>query len=110
MKSINRKHYATPRRAEGERIVQNDLSYTPSQMMEMSEKGIAVSNNNVNPDNFFDGNPPERQSFEMPLHMLRGVDIADCWQAETSIKKKAKKGLKNDIKQFGSWKPAEKGE
>lgn len=110
MKNINYKHYAMPRRAEGERIVQNDLAYTPSQMMELTEKGIAVSNQNVNPDNFFDGLPPEQQSFNMPLYQLRGVDIADCWQAETSIKKKAKSGLKNDIKQFGAWKPAEKGE
>lgn len=99
MKNINFKHFSRPRRREGESMVQNDLSYTPSQMMEMSEKGIAVSAQNVNPDNFYDGDT--NPSFELGIDRLRGVDIADCWNAEQSIKKKAKNGLKNDIKLFG---------
>ena len=111
MKNRNFKHFARPRRKQGESEVQSDLAYTPSQMMSMAEKGIAVSAQNVNPDNFFDGVSVEESTFNLPLDRLRGVDVADCWQAEQNTKKKAKNGLKNDIKVFGSWKPAEqKGE
>jgi len=112
MRNINVKHFARPRRKEDEAVVQNNLSYTPSQMMEMAEQGIAISAQNVNPDNFFDGVPVNESTFNMPLERLRGVDVADCWQASMSAKKKAKEGLKNDIKQFGAWKPApeQKGE
>ena len=107
MRNKNFRRYSRPRRKEGESIVQNDLSYTPSQMMQMAEKGVAISTQNVNPDNFYDGDI--NSSFELGIDRLRGVDIADCWQAEQSIKKKAKNGLKNDIRMFGN-KIIEKGE
>ena len=102
MKNINIRHFSRPRRRESEPVVQNDLSYTPSQMMEMAEKGIAVSNQSIAAENFFDGVPVSQSTFELPLEQRRGVDVADCWQAETSIKKKAKNGLKNDKLRYGS--------
>lgn len=101
MRNINVKHFSRPRRKEGENIVQNDLAYTPSQMMEMAERGIAVSNQSIAADNFFDGVSVAQSTFELPLDQLRGIDVADCWQANESIRKKAKKGLKNDIKLYG---------
>lgn len=101
MRNVNVKKFARPRRRQNERIVQNDLSYTPSQMMELMERGIPVSNQNVNPDMFFDGVPDNQSTFELPLDQLRGIDVADCWQAEKDIKKRAKKGLKNDISKYG---------
>lgn len=109
MRNINNRHFARPRRIEGENIVQNNLAYTPSQMMELAERGIPISNQMVSPDNFFDG-VSEGLSFELPLDRRRGVDVADCWQAEQSIKKKAKKGLKNDIFKYGATPIVEKGE
>lgn len=109
MRNISPKHFARPRRRECESIVQSNLSYTPSQMMEMNEKGIAISNQSVNPEMFFDG-VSEGLSFELPIDRLRGVDVADCWQASTTAKKNAKTGLKNDVKVYGAWKPEQKGE
>lgn len=109
MRNINAKHFSRPRRHEGESVVQNDLAYTPTQMMQMAEKGIAVSNQSVSADNFFDGVPVSESTFNLPLERLRGVDVADCWQAEQSIRKKAKKGLRNDIKLYGSNPVVEKG-
>lgn len=100
MKNLNIKHFARPRRRVGENVVQNDLAYTPSQMMQLAEQGIAVSTMSIGAENFYDGDT--NPSFELPLERLRGVDVADCWQAEKSIKKKAKKGLKNDIAFYGS--------
>jgi len=102
MKNINIKRFSRPRRKEGENVVQNDLAYTPSQMMQMAERGIAVSNQSISADNFFDGVPVSESTFELPLDQMRGIDVADCWQAEKSIKKKAKKGLKTDIAIYGN--------
>lgn len=110
MRNINRKHFARPRRHEGEAVVQNDLAYTPTQMMQMAEQGIAISNQSVNADMFFDGVPVNESTFNLPLERLRGVDVADCWQANESIRKKAKNGLKNDIFKFGKTPVVEKGE
>jgi len=108
----NKTHFAKPRRKEDETVVQNDLSYTPSQMYDMMERGIPISPQNVNPDNFFDGVPITEGTFDLPIDRLRGVDIADCWNATVDAQKTARKGLKDDIKQFGAWKPApeQKGE
>lgn len=101
MRNVNIKKFSRPRRREGENIVQNDLSYTPSQMMELAEKGIAISNQSISADNFFDGVPIKESTFDLPMDQLRGIDVADCWQASESIKKKAKNGLKNDINVYG---------
>lgn len=98
---INLIRFAMPRRHDGEKPVQDDLAYTPSQMMQLSERGIAVTTGNLPNDNFFDGVPVGQGSFDLPLDQQKGVDIADCWQASMSIRKKAKSGLKNDVKQFG---------
>lgn len=110
MRNINFRHFSRPRRHEGEAVVQNDLAYTPTQMMQMAEKGIAVSNQSVSADNFFDGVPVNESTFNLPLERLRGVDVADCWQAEQSVRKKAKKGLKQDIHTYGLNPVVEKGE
>lgn len=108
MRNLNHRRFAQPRRQENETVVQNCLSYTPSQMLSMTEQGIAVSSQNQNPDLFFDGVPMNEGTFDVPLYKQRGIDVADCWQAETSIKKKAKDGLKKDIKLFGK-NPQSKG-
>lgn len=101
MLNTNIKHYAKVRRTASERVVQNNLAYTPAQMQQMVEHGVPVTTHNLNPDLFFDGVPINQGTFDLPLDRLRGVDVADCWQADCSVKKKAKKGLKNDIKLFG---------
>lgn len=110
MRNINVKHFSRPRRQDGESVVQNDLAYTPTQMMQMAEKGIAVSNQAVSADNFFDGVPVNESTFNLPLERLRGVDVADCWQAEQSVRKKAKTGLKQDIAKYGKTPTVQKGE
>ena len=101
----NLKRFATPRRHADEPIVQSGLAYTPSQMMQLAEKGIPVSTNNQSDQNFFDGVPVGQGSFDLPLELQKGTDVADCWQASQSARKAAKKGLKADIITYGPWKP-----
>lgn len=110
MKNINRKHFSRPRRREGEQLVQNNLAYTPSQMMKLAENGISVTNHSFGVDDFFDGVPVSESTFNLPLDRLRGVDVADCWQAEQSIRRKAKNGLKQDIAKFGLTPVVKEGE
>lgn len=107
MKNL-RKKFATPRRQEEESIVQDGLAYTPSQMMQLAERGIPVTTNSASDSQFFDGVPVGQGSFDLPLDRQKGVDVADMWQAQQSIKSKAKAGLKKDIQVFGS-SPEQKG-
>lgn len=85
---------------EGEAVVQNDLAVTPTQMYDMMQKGIPISTQNLSDDMFYDGDT--NPDFALPLDMKRGIDVADCWEASMDIKSRAKKGLKNDKKVFGT--------
>lgn len=99
-RNITRRRFCSVKRAEGEKVVQSDLAVTPRMMDEMMKKGIPISAQNLNSEMFFDGEP--NPSFEIPIDSQRGIDIADCWNAQESIRKKAKKGLIRDKKQFDS--------
>lgn len=110
MKNRNLRRFAMPRRSSSEGVVQDNLSYTPTQMMLLAEKGIPVTTANQAADSFFDGVPIGQGSFELPLDQQRGIDVADTWQASQLIRKKAKSGLINDIRQFGAYRAPQKGE
>lgn len=70
--------------------VQNDLAITPSRMAEMVDSGIPVSTSNLN-GTFFDGvNNP---SWDMPIDLKRGVDVAAVWNAQKS----ARKNISNNV-------------
>lgn len=60
------------------------LSVSPSQMAQMSEKGIPITAQMA--DTFFDGvsNP----SFDMPIEDLRGVDVNAVWNAQKDARKR----------------------
>lgn len=77
--------------------VQNGLSYTPQEMLEMAKNGEPISPLNLNQVEVEEGY--ERLNFDTPLPYQRGVDIGDCWEAEQSSKKNFKaakdKGLFN---------------
>lgn len=91
--------FCTCRRERNEKPVQGDLALTPSQMFNMMQEGIPITAQEQNKNNFYDGDT--NPSFELPLDQQRGVDIADCWNASVSIRKKARKGLINDKKLYG---------
>lgn len=70
---------------EDVRYIQPSLSVTPSQMMEMSEHGIAISSQ-MNDKMFYDGD----NSYVVNVDPLdfRGVDINDAWNMSQDAKKK----------------------
>lgn len=70
---------------EDVRYIQPSLSVTPSQMMEMSEHGIAISSQ-MNDKMFYDGDNSYIVNVD-PLD-FRGVDINDAWNMSQDAKKK----------------------
>lgn len=76
--------------------VRNGLAVTPSQMADMTRRGISISTANLD---FLEGslNP----SSEVPVEQARGVDVNDVWQASQTAKKKLKAAHVRDIQTYG---------
>jgi hypothetical protein len=76
-----------------------NLSYTPAQMMKLAEKGVPVSQVNVDESQFYDGevNP----SWSVPIERDRGIDAADVWQAQQESRSKLRKAHRDDIRAHG---------
>lgn len=67
--------------------VQPGLAMTPSQMQRLSEKGVPVSNQNLE-GMFYDGDT--RPSWDVPMDQIRGIDVAQLWQERKNIAAKIK--------------------
>lgn len=60
-----------------------NLAITPSQMARLVEDGIPVSTNVLGVSAFDGENNP---SWDLPVDMRRGVDVADVWSAQRSAR------------------------
>lgn len=78
---------ATCYQEDGKPKTKSGLAYTPAQMNEMMQRGIPVTNKNLE-NKFFDGDTATH--FNVDLMRQRGVDIADVWQAEQEAKQRFK--------------------
>lgn len=63
--------------------VRNNLAVTPSQMADLTERGVAVASANLQ---FFEGSVTP--SSVVPIDARRGIDAADVWQAQMTSRKK----------------------
>lgn len=87
---------ATCYQEDGKPKTRSGLSYTPAEMNEMMQKGIPVTNKNLE-NKFFDGDTnPE---WNIDLMRQRGVDIADVWEAEQLAREKVRTARKEFLKQ-----------
>lgn len=84
---VNRLRVATCYQVDGKPKTKSGLAYTPAQMNEMMQRGIPVTNKNLE-NKFFDGDTATH--FNVDLMRERGVDIADVWQAEQEAKQRFK--------------------
>lgn len=88
-------------RKSGELAVQNGLAVTPSQMMDMANRGIPVSMQNFMSTQFNDG--IENPTFDVPGYRRRGVDIGELWEeqqtARRNIRDKSRKAFVEQSKQ-----------
>lgn len=85
MKSIRKNMFGKPCRTRSlstDQKVQSGLALTPAQIMQMSERGIPVTTQNLD-GMFFDGET--RPSWDIPLDQQRGIDVATMWQRRKDL-------------------------
>lgn len=70
-----------------EPIVQNGLAVTPSQMLEMTERGIPITPQNLG---LIYDEGVSKLDFEPPMEFRRGVDICDMWEHRENMKSKVR--------------------
>lgn len=70
------------RKMSTDQKVQSGLALTPAQIMQMSERGIPVTTQNLD-GMFYDGET--RPSWDIPLDQQRGVDVAAMWQRRKDL-------------------------
>ena len=83
MKKI-RHSFAKCHRKQGEPVVQNGLAVTPSQVLQMAERGIAPTAQ-MNAQ-MIDGHTGS--DWSVPLEEMRGIDIAQMWQESQEVRSK----------------------
>lgn len=79
--------------------VQEGLSMTPSQIARCTERGLAVSSQIVDSELFVDGD--ESNDMSVPLERIRGIDVAEVWEAQQDARKRLIKAHKQDIETYG---------
>ncbi|UPW41264.1 hypothetical protein [Sigmofec virus UA08Rod_4626] len=73
--------------------VVNDLAVTPSDMHQMTARGVPISAQNESM--FYDGDT--LSSIELDLEYQRGIDVVDLWDAEKTSRLNILK-LRNRVK------------
>lgn len=95
--------FSKPRRLENEEQVQSGLALTPSEMMEMANKGVPITPQNFDGLQYDEGY--SKLDFDVPIEYRRGIDIGDCWEAEMDAKARLKsakdKGLLQQVQEGG---------
>lgn len=73
---------------ETEHPVQAGLSITPSQMLDMTQRGLPVNPQNVNPDIWSDTDHTKEHDFAVSPHLQRGVTMSGLWETSQDAKHK----------------------
>lgn len=76
--------------------VKDGLAITPSDMFRMQQQGLPISTANSASQYTGEKNP----SWDIELDRLRGVDVADMWQASKTIHEKVRQAHNNDRKLY----------
>lgn len=88
----HRFRYSVPKRHVDEKVVQNGLAVTPTDMEELALMGKPIQSQILGAE-FYDNTHPEDFGV-LPEHM-RGADIVDAWEHDWKIKDKFKKALES---------------
>lgn len=81
---------------------QPDLAITPAVMAEMVDSGIPVSSQSIS--GVFDDGVPN-PSWDIPIDLKRGVDVAEVWQAQRDARSHVVNGvqpIKSDVQPIKS--------
>lgn len=96
--SVNSRIISRCKRSAGDPIVQNGLAMTPSQMAELAIQGIPVNNQTLAA--YYDEGY-SHLSYDMPLDIQRGIDVAQLWEEKQRIGKKVVNAHKAEIDFYG---------
>lgn len=90
--------FAQCKRKNNERVVQNDLAVTPTQMADLASKGVPIA-----PQNLGLGYQEGVSSldYQPPLEHIRGIDIAELWESREQVKDKVRNAKKAAQQQKG---------
>lgn len=83
-----------------EEKVQNNLAITPGEMYALAQQGKPITTHQL-PDDYFDDGDA-RQTYDLPIDRIRGIDVIDCWNVSKDSKAKIKsfeKQQRNAIQQ-----------
>ena len=87
-----RPHLSCPKRHEDEQEVQNGLALTPAQMLDMTEKRIPITPQNLG---LTYEEAVDVKNFEVSPEYRRGVDIGDLWELREHTNKRFEDAIKN---------------
>lgn len=96
--SSNQRVIARCHRSAGDQQVINGLAMTPSQMQELAVQGVPINNQTLAA--YYDDGYSSL-SFEMPLDLQRGIDVAQLWEEKQRIGKKVVKAHKAEVDFYG---------
>lgn len=92
--SLQRARFSRPSYRPYETPVQSGLAISPSDMLEMTKRGIPITPQNLGLSydegyNDLDFNPP--------IEYQRGIDIGTLWEERQSAKSRIKDGMKKHL-------------
>lgn len=80
------------RRHDDEPVVQNGLTVTPSEMLDLTRQGMSITSMNLR---LLEAVDPADKDFYVPLQYRRGIDIADISEHSQEVRQKLKKAMKD---------------
>lgn len=95
---LRRKTFMYTRLTENEHPVQAGLSITPSQMLDMTQRGLPINPQNVNPELFSDTDFTKDNDFTIKPELQRGVTMSGLWETSQDAKSKIR-NARNKVKQ-----------
>lgn len=90
--------FAQCKRKNNERVVQNDLAVTPTQMADLASKGVPIAPQNLGLG-YQEG--VSNLDYQPPLEHIRGIDIAELWESREQVKDKVRNAKKAAQQQKG---------
>lgn len=77
---------------DDEPIVQDGLAMTPSQAMDLVNRGIPISNSNLQ---LIEVYKTGDKDFSVPMEFRRNADMADMWQHRQNVREKVRAASDN---------------
>ena len=97
---LSTKNFCRTKLEDFETLVQSNLSFTPSQMMRMTEKGLPVSPANIDPNLYSDTDYTKDNDFSIADYHERGITMSELWERSQLARKKITNAYTKIRKEF----------